>query len=100
MTAFATNQIPSNINTLEKLAAWCALGLHRINPTLSILEQENQAPTRVAQTVFFQAADGSLRLSVRLSIPIDPTYSTQGRKFWENAQDISNVVIPVSFTTN
>ena len=100
MTAFAPSQLPSNINTLERLCAWTALALSRINPTLASLEVENAAPEKVAQVAFFRGADNVLRLNMRVTLPIDPSYETQSRKFWENAQELSNVTIPTGFTTN
>lgn len=100
MSAFATSQLPTNINTLERLGAWVGLTMANINPTLAVNEQSSTDPTKVCQVAFFRASDNSLRLTVRLSLPIDSTYAAQTKKFWENAQEISNVVIPTAFTTN
>lgn len=100
MTTFVTTNIPSNVNTLERLAAWVGLALNRVNPTLSILESANQNPERVAQAFFYRAADNSLRLTLRITLEVDATYSTQTRKFWENALEISNTALPTQFTSN
>lgn len=100
MSAFATNQLPTNINTLERLGLWTGLALARINPTLAALEAENASPEKVAQVLFFRAADDNLRCIVRLSLVIDPTYSTQTRKFWENAFELSNTTLPAGFNVN
>lgn len=100
MTAFNKDQIPTNINTLERLALWTGLALARINPTLAALEAENASPEKVAQVLFFRAADNNLRCIVRLSIVVDPTYDVQTRKFWENAQELSNVTLPAGFNAN
>ena len=100
MTAFVTSNIPSNINTVEKLQAWCGLLLARINPTLAVLEQPNQQGERVCQSSLFRASDGTLRLVVRVSIPINDDYDTATTKVWESAQAISATSIPAAYTTN
>lgn len=100
MTVFVPSNIPGNVNTLEKLACWVGLALARLNPTLSSLELTGQTPEKVAQVSFFRAADNTLRLNVRLSIPIDEQYASLTRKFWENAQDLSQASLPTNFTTN
>lgn len=100
MTGFATSNLPTNVNTVEKLAAWTGLVLARINPTLAVLESDTNGPQKVAQVAFFQASDGSMRLTIRLSVPIDPAYASFTKKFWENATDLSNTAIPAGYTTN
>lgn len=100
MTTYTPANLPSNINTVERLALWSGLLLSRLNPTLSVLEVANATPEKAAQISFFRAADNSLRVNIRLSIPIDGTYETQVRKFWENAQELSNTAIPTAFTSN
>lgn len=100
MSSFSTSNIPSNINSVEKLAAWVGLLLNTMNPTLSVLEQEGQSAQRVAQASFFRATDGSLRLSLRLSLPVSSSYATSTAKFWEDIQELSATAIPSAFTTN
>lgn len=99
MTAFTTANIPSTVNSLEKLAAWVGLALTQINPSLAVLESANES-TKVAQTALFRASDNTVRLSIRLSIPIDPNYGVNTAKFWGNAQDLSNTALPTAYTTN
>ncbi len=45
MTALnISTDIPTNINTLEKLAAWVGLALERCNPSAKILESPTRNP--------------------------------------------------------
>lgn len=101
MTAIAlTTDIPTNINTLEKLAAWVGLALARCNPSQRILEIPNSDAPRAAEATLIKADDGSHRLVVRLSIPIADNYSEVTQKFWFNATEVSNTALPAAFKTN
>ena len=35
--------IPSNINTLERLATWAIISLQQVNPTLKVIEVSQEA---------------------------------------------------------
>lgn len=102
MTALViSTDIPSNINTLEKLAAWSALALVRCNPTLKVLESPEAEPQRVAQAVLIRADDASHRLIVRLALTINDDYGSNSTiKFWQNAQEFSNVALPTAYKAN
>lgn len=101
MTAInLSTDIPTNINTLEKLAAWVGLALARCNPSLKILEDPNAPAQRAAQVVLIKADDGSNRLVVRLSVPIADGYSESALKFWFNALPISDTALPAAFKAN
>lgn len=100
MTALTiSSDIPSNINTLERLAAWVGLALRRVNPVASVLETPGAYAEPIAQTVLLKADDNTIRLIVRLSIPIAPEYAESTAKFWIHAQEMSNVPIPAAFKT-
>lgn len=102
MTAInTTTDIPSSINTLERLAAWSILALARANPTLKILETSASEPERAAQAALIRAEDDTLRLIARASLPIDPAYSENNTvKFWMHTQEISNTSLPVAFLSD
>ena len=96
-----TTDIPSNINTLERLAAWAILALRRVNPTLKILETSTTNPERVAQTALIQAEDDTLRLICRASLQVDPAYADdKTTKLWMHALELSNTDLPDAFKDN
>jgi len=97
--AIATD-IPTNINTLEHLAAWVGLALTRCNPSLKYLENPNVDPQRSAEAVLIKADDNTYRLVIRLAIPIADNYSEQVQKFWFNANELSATALPATFKTN
>lgn len=102
MTALTiSTDIPSNINTVEKLAAWVGLALERCNPTLKILESPDATPQRVAEAVLIKADDGTHRMVIRLTIPISSDYASNSTvKFWQNAQVLSDVALPTAYKAN
>ncbi len=102
MTALnIATDIPTNINTLEKLAVWAGLALERYNPTLKILEAPETEPQRAAQAVLIRADDASYRTIIRVSIPVSSDYASNSAvKFWQNAAELSNVALPTAYKAN
>lgn len=92
--------IPSQINTVEQLAAWCAAVLSNINPQATAIEGVGYTE-RVAQDgVFYVAADNKYRRLMRLSLEVSPDHVAGGMKPWRYVTEISNTGIPASFKTN
>ena len=92
--------IPSQINTLEKLVAWGGLTLANINPSTTAVEGVGYTE-RVAQAgVFYVAADNKYRLLIRASIQMSPDYMAGGSKLWTFAQELSNTAVPATFKSN
>lgn len=102
MTALTiATDIPSNINTLEKLAAWVGLALERCNPSTKLLESPNSQPQRVAEAVLIRADDASHRMIIRLAIPISDAYAENSTvKFWQNALEIDTTALPTAYKVN
>lgn len=92
--------IPTNINTLEKLAAWVGLALTRCNPGLKYLENPDQLAQRVADVALIKADDNTFRQVVRVALPVDDSYATSTKKSWENVKEISQVELPSGFKSN
>lgn len=101
MTALAiTTQIPSQINTLEKLHLWSGLTLANINPALTAIEGVGYTERCAQAGIFYVAADNKYRALIRASIQISPDYLAGGQKLWQYALDLSNTAVPTIFTTN
>lgn len=88
--------VQSQFPTVEAMAAWACLLLHRGNPTLKVLEAENYSDF-AAQASVFMANDGSERLVVRLSIPLEPGWASSGDPLWQQVQELSETAIPAGF---
>ncbi|NJK51238.1 glucose-6-phosphate dehydrogenase [Candidatus Gracilibacteria bacterium] len=97
MSALTKAQIKNEINTAERLAAYAILLLSRCNPTLEYIEAENNT-VRVVDVGIAAAADGSIRLIGRISIPLAPDYATNTSvPLYMHAQEISNVAVPAAY---
>ena len=91
-----TTQLPAGFTTLEQLVVYSTLTLGAVNPDLEYLITDASTEL-VADLATVQAADGTTRIIARVSIPIDPEYSTNGFTLWANALEVSNTAIPSRF---
>ena len=90
--------IPSQINTLERLAMWSCMALRRVNPTLSVIEIANVPSERVAQTAIVQADDNTIRFIGRVSLEIPADYADDNStKLWTKANELSNTALPEAY---
>jgi len=101
MTALAiATQIPSQIDTVEKLHVWSGLVLANINPALTAIEGVGYTE-RVSQAgIFYVQADNKYRALIRGSLQISPDYLAGGAKLWTYTQPLSSTAIPAIFTAN
>ena len=101
MTAFTPSQIPSNVNSVEKLAVWCHTILNHLYPTEVVQEAEgNNGQVLVAQTYIAPIVLNNafqFREISRFSIGIIPNWQRNGKP-WTFALDIGTSNIPTEFT--
>ncbi|MBD2775174.1 glucose-6-phosphate dehydrogenase [Iningainema tapete] len=97
MTAFSTSDIPSNIDTLEKLAAWVGLSLASINLTLTAIEAPNYSQRTCQAGTFFIDADNKHRLLIRVSLPMSSDHLSGTSNPWTYAEALSQTAIPNEF---
>lgn len=92
--------IPTGIDTLEKLAAWSGFALANLNPALVAIEGPAYTE-RVSQAgVFYVQADNKYRALVRHSIQMSPDYLAGGNKLWTYAMELSDTPLPAIFKLN
>lgn len=95
---FTKTDIPSDIDTYEKLAVWLGTMFEQVCGTREILEVEGARPERIAQAPIFVDANNNLRIAVRLSVPLDRSvYSDRSKKFWQFAGTMASTDVPASF---
>ena len=93
--------IPSDIDTLERLATWAIMALRRINPTQKVIEVSETAPVNVVQAAIVQADDGSVRFFGRVSLAIASDYAEDNvNKLWIKSEELSNTLLPEAFKQN
>jgi hypothetical protein len=101
MTAFAPSQLPSSVNTVEKLNAWSAMVLAAQAGTARIVEEDGYAPTYIASVPIGQTPAQGIRLTTRCSLEMEPGYSAATTKLWTQVKEqITGVSIPAVYTTN
>ncbi len=101
MTAInIATDIPSQINTLEKLFAWAGLALANINPSLTALEGVGYTERCAQAGIFYVAADNKYRALIRGSVQMSSDYLAGGAKQWTFAQELSNTALPAIFKAN
>ncbi|OUL36362.1 glucose-6-phosphate dehydrogenase [Nostoc sp. T09] len=100
MTAFTTADIPSQIDTVEKLASWCGAILFNVNPSVTAIEGTGYSE-RVSQWGrFWVPADSKTREIIRLSLEVSSSYINADGKPWTFVQPISSTAIPANFKSN
>jgi len=102
MTAITVggSSIPSEIDSLEKLATWAILSLQRVNPDRTVLLNGSQTG-RAAEYSLFQGGDDEIYFSGRVVLKLATGYSSDTSvRFWEHAQPISNTALPQALTQN
>lgn len=101
MAAFVSGNIPSNIDTVEKLGLWVGMLLHKMNKPLVKIEQRNGQQIPVTDFYLFTDPDGETRAIVRLNFKMSDSYlSDNSQKFWQFVEDFSQTTIPTDFTTD
>ena len=101
MTALnIATDIPSQIDTVEKLSAWCAGILFAVNPTLTVIEGVSYTERAAQLGRFWVASDAKHREIVRLSLEVSPDHLSGTGKPWTFIQPLSNTAIPASFKGN
>lgn len=100
MVALNRSQIPSSINTVESLAAWCTAVLTNLHFQQEVLEAPNVSQkVAVSQTFPVELNGGyQLRYVGRVSLPVDDGYFAGG-KIWEHVTALSTSSVPASFTS-
>jgi hypothetical protein len=89
--------MPPAINTLERYAAHALLTLNNLFSGLTYQELPGALLERVCDVNVVTAADGTVRLIGRISIPLDPNYTTGSGKLWTFAQEYAEASIPAAY---
>lgn len=102
MTTLTLSQIPSNINTLEKLHLWSGLALRALNSANAVVEANGLLPELVAQCPTIETPNNGVRHVVRVNIELDSAYaSDKTKKLWEFAKELTGGALPAgNWTSN
>lgn len=98
MTAFTPTDIPSSVNSLEKLHVWSATILNHLYPGTTIVEESGRAELQAQSSTFMisQFDPPEWHNISRVNIRVNRNWQRQG-KLWEHAADIGSMSIPTEF---
>lgn len=99
MTAFAPSQIPTWVNTVEKLAAWSATILAELNSSSTVVINPGVSEIAAQATDFRFNSDPTNvnRFAVILYIPLASSYRASAPM--RGVQEMSGATIPTTYTT-
>jgi hypothetical protein len=101
MTALnPATDIPSNIDTLEKLAVWLGSALSSINLTKTATEAAGYTQRVAQHGIFYVEADNKHRALIRLSIPVSDEHLAGASNVWTYAMSLSEDALPAQFKTS
>ena len=96
MTTIASSDVPSAINTLERMIAWSCLAGHDLNRGL--FYKESDAPDGSVPYIsagIVEAADKTDRLIIRAAVEMDPAWRyDQAQGLYMYAREWRDVELP------
>lgn len=101
MSAFTSSNLPSSIDTLEKLAAWVGSALAQLNKDKTIQTTSGSVEQAASiQTFTFKNQQVSpARLVVTLFLPLTEDFASGGKLF-SRIGALSENALPASYTSN
>lgn len=98
MTAFTSSDLPPQINTLEKVAAWATATLSALYPSEFVIEAPRVEEQVATSNPFQILATGTpdWRLISRTSLKMPDDWQGRGRP-WELVEEIGTLPIPTKF---
>jgi hypothetical protein len=102
MSPFTPGNVPSNVNTIEELLVWAMFILAQLNPNSTVQSAAGTVePTVSAQIIKLpnQTTDPERVVCVAY-IPLTDVWRASGNIWGSGIKEISQTVIPASFTSN
>jgi hypothetical protein len=100
MTALVLTDIPSSINTVEKLVVWGGNVLFNLNSNVTATEGDNYSQRAAQSGNFYIAATDTTRHVARQSIELDNGYSIGASKPWSYAKELSQKPLTADMKAN
>jgi hypothetical protein len=101
MTALSLGDIPSSINSYERLAFWVIQCLQNTSNGEEINAVQGEGSVPIAQAQIAKTADGRDRAILVAYVPIDfAALNDPDQRTWMAAQDLSNAAPAAVFLSN
>lgn len=101
MSAFVPANLPSNVNTVERLLVWAAQALTTAANGATISAVQGNGPTPTVQVQLGTTADNVSRFVITAYVPVSLVdLNNPSQKTWMAAQDVTTTAINSVYTTN
>lgn len=100
MTAFNKNQLPSSVDTLEKLIVWAGTASYQINKIVTAVEGAGAAQKVTQFGIFNVEQNNTNRVILRQSLELNEDFAINGKPIWEEVKELSQDVIPTVFSSS
>ena len=98
MTAFNKDQLPSNVNTLEKLIVWAGTAAYQINKIVTATEGVGAAQKVAQFGIYNVESNNTNRVILRQSLELEDDYAINGKPIWEEVKELSQDALPAVFS--
>ncbi len=102
MSTFSPANIPSNVNTLEELAAWSMLALSELNSNLTVQSAAGTVEPVISTQVIRlpnELTDPE-RLICVAYLPLLANWKSTGKIWSTGIKELSQTALPTGFTSN
>lgn len=102
MSTFSPANIPSNVNTLEELAAWAMLALSELNSNLTVQSAAGTVEPVISTQVIRlpnELTDPE-RLICVAYLPLLANWKSTGKIWSTGIKELSQTALPAGFTSN
>lgn len=97
MSAFSTTQLPTGIDTLEKLIVWACGAWYQLHKNDRYQESDSSPLIPLVTAQDGLAADKTERIIFRLSIQLAETWRESTQPMYLEAMEASNTAIPSAY---
>jgi len=99
MVALNLANIPTSINTMEKMHVWTGVILSELFPTLTAVEDVGSAVRVIQSSPYLVTAvtPPIWRIIHRTTIPLDPYWRRSSGGLWLSAQEIGTTPVPPEY---
>jgi hypothetical protein len=102
MTAFTTANIPSNVNTLEELAAWVMFALSELNSNLTVQSAAGTVEPVISTQIIRlpnELTDPERVVCVAY-LPLLATWKGTGKIWSTGIKELAQTALPAGYTAN
>ncbi|MBD2090204.1 glucose-6-phosphate dehydrogenase [Microcoleus sp. FACHB-1515] len=99
MVALVRTDIPTSVDTVEKLAVWAMSILQQLHPGQTVVEATGVAERVATAAPFYITASqpAAWRFISRASLELTPNWQSSSGRIWTDVQPLSSQAIPAEY---